>query len=362
METVHFASAHVERLSAEATLPAKFERLLDEHDLGGMFADKSVAIKMHFGANIGYTTIHPVFVRTLVQGIQRAGGQPFAVDGTPALSQGKARGYTAEVLGCPIIPAGGIADNYYYEAPVGFDSLDVIKLCGNIVDADAMVVLSHGKGHGHTSFGAAIKNIAMGCVACETRGKIHGLMKGHFKWDEEGCEHCNQCIENCPTGAAEFNDEGLFEIFEHHCRYCMHCVRACPSGCITIDESRYRAFQDGMALAVRECLSRFDPGSVLYVTTLMDITPLCDCWGFSLPSLVPDIGIVAGRDVVAIEQAALDLIEADNYIEGSLPDQLTMGSEGHLFQRIHNKDPYIQVEACADLDLGSREYELITVE
>lgn len=343
-------------------MPAKFQRLLAQYDLASKFKDKTVAIKMHFGAHLGYTTIHPLFVQILVNSIKQAGGRPFAVDGSFSVDAARARGYTPEVIGCPVVGAGGIADKYYYEVPCTIEGLDVIKLMGNIVDADALVVFSHGKGHGHTSFGGAIKNIAMGCVACETRGKIHGVMGGHFHWDEAACTHCHQCVENCPTGAASFTADDKFTINEHHCRYCMHCVEACPVHGISIDQSRYRVFQDAMAFTVRECLARFDPNAVMFITCLMNITPLCDCWGFSLPSLVPDVGIVAGENVVAIEQAALDLIDADKYIPGSLPDQLTMGTEGHLFQRIHNKDPYVQVEACADLGLGSREYELVEVE
>jgi len=362
VETIHFASTHVTRLSGDATLPAKLKRLLGRYDLERKFKGRTVAIKMHFGGGTGYTTIHPVFVGIIVDAVKQAGGKPFCVDGTPALGNARIRGYTAEVLGCPIIPAGGVADKYYYEVRADFETLDTIKLCGNIVDADAMIVLSHGKGHGHTGFGGAIKNIGMGCVACETRGKIHALMGGHFEWNKDHCIHCNQCVENCPTDAASFDNEGNFRIMEHHCRYCMHCVKACPNDCISIDEGCYRKFQDGMAMVCRECLKHFDPEQVFYITPLLDITPLCDCWGFSLPSLVPDIGIVAGESIVAVEQAALDLIDADKYIEGSLPDQMTMGTEGHLFQRIHNKDPYVQVQACAEMGLGSREYELVEVE
>jgi uncharacterized protein len=362
MSVVRFASAHVKRLSADDTLPARFQRLLGQYDFAAMFGGKTVALKMHVGGHLGYTTIHPLFIRILVQKIKEAGGRPFAMDGSFSVEAAIARGYTEEVLGCPIVGTGGINDKYYYEVPVGLDSLDVVKLCGNVVDADALLVLSHGKGHGHTAFGGAIKNIAMGCVGYETRGKIHALMAGHFDWNAELCTHCGQCVVNCPTNAVAFNDADQFGINEHHCRYCMHCVKACPVEAIHIDESRYRFFQDGMALTVKACLDYFDPASVFYITCLMNITPLCDCWGFSLPSLVPDVGIVASDNIVAVEQAALDLIDADKYIPGSLPDQLTMGTEGHLFQRIHNKDPYVQVEAAADLGLGSRQYELIEVE
>jgi uncharacterized Fe-S center protein len=102
---------------------------------------------------------------------------------------------------------------------------------------------------------------------------------------------------------------------------------------------------------------------VLYITMLMNITPLCDCWGFSTPALVPDIGIMASKDIVAVEQASLDSIDAKNYIPGALPDQLELADgDGHLFERIWRKDPYLQVETAAGLNLGSREYELSEIE
>lgn len=362
MSKLLFADAHVPRLAADASLPAKFRRLLAQADFGSRFNKRTVAIKMHFGGHLGFTTIHPLFVRMVVQAVKEAGGRPFCMDGTPALPGAVARGYTQEVLGCPVLPAAGVADKYYYEAEIGFESLETVQLCGNIVDADAMIVLSHVKGHGNCAYGAAIKNIAMGCVACESRGRIHALMSGLFTWDEEECIHCNQCVESCPTGAASFDDKERFRVSDHHCRYCNHCVEACPKHCITIDESRYQQFQRGMALTVKACVECFDADSVYYINELMNITPLCDCWGFSTQSLVPDIGILAGEDIVAIEQASLDMIKVENYIPGTLPEQLKMGDTGHLFQRIHNKDPYIQVDAAVDAGLGSKEYEIVTVE
>ncbi len=95
---------------------------------------------------------------------------------------------------------------------------------------------------------------------------------------------------------------------------------------------------------------------------LMNITPLCDCWGFSTRPLVPDVGILAGDNIVAIEQASLDLIKAENLIPGTLPDQFCPpGDSGHLFQRIHGKDPYEQVRQVAEAGLGSPEYTLVEV-
>lgn len=359
---ITFASAKVKELRAEASLPAKFERQLARYPMTDWFKDKRVAIKIHVGHNIGFTTIHPIFVRRVVDAVKKAGGTPFLTDGSFSVHMAKDRGYTEEVVGAPVIPAAGIANKYYYTKEIGFRELQTLEMCGNIVDADAMIVLSHGKGHGNSGFGGAIKNIAMGCVAGDSRGKIHRLVSATFKWDENLCTHCYLCRDNCPGNAISFNDEGKMSIFDHHCRYCLHCTRVCPTGAITIDESGYRYFQRGMALATKAILETFEENSVFYITVLLNITLLCDCWGFSTPSLVPDIGIVAGTDIVAVEQAALDLIDADKLMMEGLPEGHEIGTEGHLFQRLHGKDPYIQVEEAAAIGLGSREYKLVEVE
>jgi len=360
---VYFASAKVRSLKANGTLPAKFGRMLDHLDLKSRFADKRVAVKMHVGGHLGYTTIHPLFVRMLVSSLKDAGANPFLTDGSFSVADAKVRGYTEEVLGAPIYPVAGVQDKYFVPKPVNYRSLEKIDVAGNIADADAMIVLSHGKGHGHCGFGGAIKNIAMGCVTVETRGWIHALIDTEFSWDSEACRHCFICRENCPGGAISFTDEGEFEVFLHNCRYCMHCVTSCPEHAIEIREEGIRYFQEGMARATKAVLDTFEPNRVAYITVLTNITPLCDCWGFSTPSLVPDIGIMASEDIVSIEQASLDSIKSENYIPGSLPDQLQLAEgDGHLFQRIWHKDPYLQVEAAAEIGLGSREYEIVEVE
>jgi len=361
--TVYFASAKVNRLSAEDTLPAKFQRMLRRLDLKSMFDERRVAIKMHVGGHLGYTTIHPLFVRALVSAVKDAGGWPFITDGSFSVPAAVARGYTQEVLGAPIYPVAGAQDKYFYARAVNYRSLEKVHVAGNIADAEAMIVLSHGKGHGQCGFGGAIKNIAMGCVTEQTRGWIHALMDTEFRWDAEACTHCHVCQENCPGGAIRFDDEGTWHAFSHHCRFCMHCVDSCPADAISISLEGMRYFQEGMARVTKTVLDTFQPNRVLYITALLNITPLCDCWGFTTPSLVPDVGVMASHHIVAIEQASLDSIKAENYIPGSLPEQVKMSEgDGHLFQRIWAKDPYLQVEAAAQLGLGGREYDLVDIE
>ncbi|MGD2175781.1 MAG: DUF362 domain-containing protein, partial [Candidatus Brocadiaceae bacterium] len=225
---VYFASIDMKDVSANASLPAKFQRMLDRFPLKDMLDGKRTAVKMHVGGNMGFTTIHPLFVGLLVKKLKEAGADPFITDGTSALHRAVARGYTEEVVGAPFLPAGGVNDRYYHTTQVGYRSLEEVELCGNIVDADALVDFSHFKGHGHAVYGAAVKNLGMGAVSRRTRGAVHQLASQELHWDADACVECRQCVEGCPTGAARFDDEGRFTIFFHDCIYCHHCVMACP--------------------------------------------------------------------------------------------------------------------------------------
>lgn len=354
---VTFASAVPKELKPDATLPALLERMLAKWDFKKRFKDKKVAIKMHLGGNVGYSTINPVFVARVVQAVIDAGGKPFVTDLPDAAANAWRRGYVQQVVGAPIISATGQSDKYMYEKTVNYRSLKTVGLAGNICDADAMIVLSHGKGHGNSGFGGAIKNIAMGCVGSKTRGDIHRLMSSTFKWNSKKCTGCLLCKANCPNNAIKYENKEI-SIFDHCCKYCMHCQNACHTGAITIDDSGYRYFQHGMALTVKEVLKNFKKDNVFYITALLHITPFCDCWGFTTPAIVPDIGFLASDDIVAIETAALDMIKAEKFIQGSLPHPLKLSGSGHLFKQLHGKDPYIQVEECIKAKLGSSKYKL----
>ena len=138
---------------------------------------------MHLGTDDGYSTIHPLLAARVVRAVIDAGGRPFITDSPGAVAGARHRGYTAEVLGAPLMAVAGPDDRYQVPRRVNYRTLKTVHLAGHIVDADAMIVLSHGKGHGHSGWGGAIKNIAMGCVAGPTRGHIHRLMSAAFEWD-----------------------------------------------------------------------------------------------------------------------------------------------------------------------------------
>ena len=182
--TVKFVSVKFKKFEPGATLPGKFKRLLDSLLLKDMVKGKSVALKMHLGGNLGYTTIHPVFVKILVKALKDAGGDVFVTDlyhennDNFGVRGAEKRGYIEDVIGCRILPVAGKDDKFYYSKKVDFKSLKEIQVAGNIHDADVLIDFSHVKGHGSCGFGGACKNIAMGCVTSETRREIHALEGG----------------------------------------------------------------------------------------------------------------------------------------------------------------------------------------
>lgn len=359
-----FARFKPVNLDPRNSIGAKWDRLLTELDLGAAVTGRRTAIKMHLGGGSGFTTIHPFFVRRLVEQTKKAGAKEVFVTDSPAAVRSAAdRGYTSEVLGCPIVSATGTADRYYYDKPIEppHQTLDWVRVAGEIADAEALIDLSHVKAHGAAGFGGASKNLSMGAVDEKTRGRLHAL-EGGLEWNRERCNECRACVDNCSANAITLKQGPDWEVFYHHCRFCQHCVLICPEQAIRMTGGAYAAFQRGLALTTAEVIKTFEPGRVVFINLLTDITVFCDCWGMTTPRLLPDIGILAGRDIVAIEQATLDLIHVEDLIPGTLPTHIELGPGKHLFEQIHGKDPYVAIEALCDLGLGKREYELKEVE
>ncbi len=354
-----FSSVKFTRFDPDVTLPAKFGRLLDNLNLESTIKGKTVAIKMHLGRNIGYSTIHPIYVKLLVDKLKTyAPERMFITDQEVAGACN--RGYSQEHLGVPVVDACGATERYAYEKSVDFKSFQNLGVAGHIHDADVMIDLSHVKGHGCCGFGGAVKNIAMGCVTQRTRQQIHAL-EGGILWDADKCTHCEQCVVNCNHNANSFQ-EGQYKMNFHACTFCQHCVKVCPTNALTMTADNYEDFQTGMALATKGVLDTFAPEQVIYINFLTHITILCDCWGFTTPALVPDIGIMAGRDIVAIEKASLDAIKVENLNRDGLTQGMELSGKGHLFEQIHGKNPFIQLDRMVELGVGQLAYHVKEIE
>src|SRR5450759_2827049 len=366
---VYFGSAHQSRLEAKETLPAKLDLVLEKLQIRDRVKDEMVVIKMHTGNNIGYSTIHPVFVRRLVQAVKDGGGKPFIADVTWDVAGAETRGYTQETLDCPIYPAARPDEKYFYEYEKPFKSIQKWKLAGMIHDATFLINFSHVKGHPSCGFGAAFKNLALGCMIGESRSQIHDTNHYDPYWFKERCPDeatFKRVIDSCPFGALveDEKDPGNIHIHFDQCNQCGRCLKVAPAGSLKIDPVNFFAFQEACAISTAGTLSTFAPGKATHLSLGTHMTPVCDCFGFTSMPILRDAGVFGSDDIVALDQAILDVTSRYPLIEENVPTSMEVHTRhGHPFQWLHGplKDPYKVVEYGEALGLGSRRYELIDV-
>ena len=371
--TVFFGSARQARLDAAETLPAKLDLILERLRLRERVKDERVVIKMHTANKIGYSTIHPVFVRKVVQAVKDGGGDPFVADVSWDAAGAETRGYSSEVLGCPVYPAAGPDEQFFYPHERPFKNIREWNVAGMIQDATFLVDFAHVKGHPTCGFGGTLKNVALGCLAGKTRMEMHDAMHFDPYWFPERCpdpekipETIREIAAVCPFEAIVADTERPDHVHLHmeQCNQCRRCLDVAPEGSLKIQEANFHAFPEACAIAAAEVLSTFEPGKAVHLNLATFMTPLCDCFGFTTMPVLPDAGIFGSDDIVAVDQAVLDVTAGSALIEDAIPLAMEVHHrEGHPFRQLHGpfKDPYLMTEYAEAYGVGSREYELVDV-
>ncbi len=369
---VYFASVRAHAFDYDYGMVGKFEEILNQVDLGNYVEeDDYVALKMHLGSHGAYRTVRPVFLRKLVDAVRDQKGQPFICDtvripGLEYLRTANRNGINELSTGAPVLMADGI---------FGMDSVTVktgpilgeIGVASAMHDAPSMIVVSHCKGHIASGYGGAIKNLGMGGIAFKDRkgnaqrGKMHFLQNAELTWDEEKCSQCLQCINACPHEGIAFDEGNKLNIYSEKCARCGRCARVCPEAALILPQND-EMFQGVLAEAAGAVLSTFGKNKVLYVNFITDIHPECDCMPMADSALVSDVGVLVSDDIVAIEKATLDLIGEAQVLQNSKAGDKDITEAGNIFEKVHGKDPYMQVKAAAKAGLGTMEYELKTIE
>lgn len=366
---VFYGSPRQSRLEAKETLPAKLDLIIDQLNIRDRVKDEMVAIKIHSGSNIGYSTVHPVFVRKVVQAVIDGGGKPFVTDIDWDVQGSESRGYTRETLGCPIYPAAGVKENYYYAHNHPYKGIEDWYVAGMIQDASFLINFAHVKGHPTCAFGAAVKNLALGCMIGKTRSAMHDVMHYDRYWFRELCPDravLEAIVASCPHQAVVEDKDHPGDLHLHFepCNQCGRCLKVAPPGSLKIDPINFHSFQEACAISTSITLSTFEPGKTTHLALATHMTPVCDCFGFTGMPILPDAGVFGSDDIIALETAILDKTRDLRLIEENLPASMEVHTrEGHPFRWLHGpyKDPYLITLFGEQMGMGSRNYDLVDV-
>ncbi len=360
----------------------KLKRLLKTSGIEDIdFDEKFTAIKIHFGEYGNLAFLRPNYAKVVADYVKELGGRPFLTDcntlyvgsrknALDHLDTAYLNGFTPMSTGCQVIIADGLKGTDETLVPIDGEYVKEAKIGHAIMDADIFISLNHFKGHEMAGFGGAIKNIGMGSGS--RAGKMEQHCEGKPSVDESMCVGCGACSKICAHGAPIVGN-GKAVIDHDKCVGCGRCLAVCPKDAISAD------FADSIAMlnyrmaeyAYAVCKDR----PCFHITLICDVSPNCDCHSENDIPIIPDIGMLASFDPVALDQACVDLCNRQPAVEGSELDKhiKSKGAStikeceklGHDTDRFNMTHPDTEWVSCLEhaekIGLGTREYELIRI-
>ena len=315
-----------------------------------------VAVKFHVGEKNNTTHVKPELIRKIVDLAKEAGGQPFLTE-TSTLYKGEREnavkhimhanrhGFGIEQTGAPFIMADGLTGNAEFEIQIEGELHKSVKVARDVVSADTLIVVSHATGHVVTGLGACIKNIGMGLASRMGKMREHSAMLPEVIQDK--CRFCKKCIQWCPQETI-IEKNGKAFIVSENCIGCGECLAVCRFDAVKYDWNAESGFTQKSMAEHAFGILKGKAGKSLFINVLVDMTNDCDCFSVKQEKCIPDIGILASFDPVAIDKATLDLTAQKN--------GKTLAEMAHA-----RNDAMIQIGHAAKIGMGSLEYELITV-
>ena len=363
--TVYFTDM---RTSQKENLFAKIGALLRQCGIADRIAAGDLtAIKVHFGEKGNHTFIRPIFIRKVVDEVKSCGGKPFLTDSSTlypgqrkeavsALACAIENGFAYAVVGAPLIMCDGLRGHTAMDVEIEGELLSSVSIASEILEADALVAVSHFKCHELTGFGGALKNLGMGCSSRTGKMQQHSTVAP--KVASKFCTGCRVCIKACAHDAiVMLNDKAV--INPEECVGCSRCITACPVAAINIQWNEAASLvMKKMAEYASGALTN-KTGKTLFLNFITQVSPACDCYGHADAPIVNDIGICASTDPVALDQACADLVNA---APGNPNTALASGLEpgGDKFRGVHpDIDWEVQLEHAEQLGIGTRQYELV---
>lgn len=349
----------------------KLHRLMKTAGFEGIdFTDKYAAIKLHFGEYGNLAFLRPNYAKVVADYVKELGGKPFLTDcntlyvgsrknALDHMDTAYLNGFSPLQTGCHVIIADGLKGSDEQLVPINLEYVKEAKIGQAIMDADVVISLTHFKGHEEAGFGGAIKNLGMGSGS--RAGKMEQHCDGKPYVTEELCVGCGSCFRICAHGAPII-ENGKAHIDENKCVGCGRCLAVCPKNAVKpMYQDSFKLLNYKMAeYAYAVCKDRL----CFHVSLICDVSPNCDCRAENDIPIIPDVGMLASFDPVALDQACADLCNKMPVIEGSnLDDNMKkFGHDDHNHELFHMNHPDTEWESCLDhaqkIGLGSREYEL----
>ena len=357
------------RADFRENLQQKLTRLMKTAGMGEIDFDKKyVAIKMHFGEPGNLAFLRPNWAKTVADFVKERGGKPFLTDcntlyvggrknGLDHLDTAMVNGFNPMTTGCQVIIADGIKGNDEVEVPVaGGEYVRSAKIGRAVMDADVFISLNHFKGHESAGFGGALKNIGMGCGSRAGKMEQHNAGKPHV--EQKRCVGCKVCTTICAHSAITVEDRKA--VIDHSkCVGCGRCIAVCARNAITInfDESHTNLSRK-MAEYAKAVV---DGRPCFHISLVIDVSPNCDCRAENDAAIVPNVGMFASFDPVALDMACVDAVNAQPPLRDTAADAGDCHDHDY-FHRIHPDTDWMScLEHAEKLGLGTREYELVKI-
>lgn len=341
----------------------KRARMLDQID----FSNKYTAIKIHFGEPGNLAYLRPNYSRVIVDLIGSQGGKAFLTDCNTLYVGGRKNaldhldsayinGYNPFTTGCHLLIADGLKGTDDIAVPVDGEYVKEAKIGRAIMDADIFISMNHFKGHEATGFGGALKNIGMGCGSRAGKMEMHSAGKPYI--DKEACIGCGRCIKICAHDAPSITDKKA-DIDHDKCVGCGRCIGVCPMDAVQAagDESN-----DILNRKIAEYSKAVIQGRPhFHISLVVDVTPNCDCHAENDIPIVPDVGMFASFDPVALDLACADAVNKQPVIANSQLDRMPHVHHDHFMDSAPQTNWKSMIEHAVKIGIGNGEYELIEI-
>ena len=351
------------------TLPQKLARLIMTAGIDQIdFQDKYVAIKIHFGELGNMAHLRSGYARVLVQIIKDLGGKPFLTDcntlyvgsrknALDHLETAYLNGFTPYSTGCHILIADGLKGTDDVAVPV--EDCEYIKeayIGRSIMDADIVISLNHFKGHEDAGFGGALKNLGMGCGSGRGKRAMHDACRPVV--DKEKCIACGACQDICAHDAPHLVD-GAMEMDHHKCAGCGRCIHVCPVEAIKTDIRDASLYLNYKIAEYSKAVVQGRPH--FHISLVRDVSPCCDCHAENDIPIVPDVGMFASFDPVALDLACAEAVIRQPVNPGSALERANRPDLDNITGNFPHTDWRSQIAHGKKIGLGEDSYELVRI-